>query len=271
MHQEEPKRPGADHPLDQDLEGAEPVELLAPIEQDLQSADRHAQRGKAEPVELGQILFGFGQEEPHPDKRQNADRHVDVKVPPPAVVFGEPAAENRPDDRADHNRHAPIRHRCALALRRVGVHQHRLRQRHQGRAKGALDQPEDDDLVDRRGHSAQHRAEREADDRGHEQALEAKPLGKIAGRRRHDRGGDDVRGQHPLDLVLVGREVALDIGQRNVGNRGVERLHDRRQPDHGGDRDPVDRGRRGRCIIGAGHQPFRVLPPKSQANACGTP
>ena len=46
--------------------------------------------------------------------------------------------------------------------------------------------------------------------------------------------GDDVGRQHPVDLVERGREAALHVGQRHVGDRGVERLHD--GGGHGADR-----------------------------------
>ncbi len=43
---------GGDDRLDDDLAGAEPVELLAAVEQDLHGADRQAQGAEAEPIEL---------------------------------------------------------------------------------------------------------------------------------------------------------------------------------------------------------------------------
>ena len=65
--------------------------------------------------------------------------------------------------------------------------------------------------------------------------LAADSAGEPAAQRRHDRGGDDVRGQHPRHLILGRRERALNARQRDVGDRVVERLHDRRQHDR--DRD----------------------------------
>jgi hypothetical protein len=60
-------------------------------------------------------------------------------------------------------------------------------------------------------------------------------LRKKARRRRHDRGRDDIGGQHPVDLVGARRNAALDIGQRDIGDRRVQRLHDDGQDDAGGD------------------------------------
>src|SRR6185312_17137077 len=47
---------------------------------------------------------------------------------------------------------------------------------------------------------------------------------------------DDVGGQDPGDLVLRGRDAALDVRQGDVVDGGVERVHDRRQHDADGDR-----------------------------------
>ena len=56
MDQEEVECRGRDDRLDPDLAGAEPVELLAAVEQDLKGPDRKAQRAEAEPVELLVLL-----------------------------------------------------------------------------------------------------------------------------------------------------------------------------------------------------------------------
>ena len=72
------------------------------------------------------------------------------------------------------------------------------------------------------------------------------PVGEPAGDRGHDRRGDDVGGQHPGDLVLRRPERALHRGQRHVGDRGVEHLHDRRQHDRDGDQ-PLVGDRRARA------------------------
>ena len=68
-----------------DLAGAEPVELLAAVEQDLQGADREAQGAEAEPVELRtRIPPGVRQEDGHAEEGEDADRQVDVEDVAPA-------------------------------------------------------------------------------------------------------------------------------------------------------------------------------------------
>ncbi len=83
-----------------------------------------------------------------------------------------------------------------------------------------------DHLLDRLRDAAQHRGEGEAGGADDEQLLAAEPHRRPAERRGHDRGGDDVGGQHPVDLVLRRRQRTLHVGQGDVGDRGVERLHD---------------------------------------------
>ena len=61
----------------------------------------------------------------HMSERQQADRHVQVEDPAPAVVVGDVAAERRPDDRREQRRDAEERHRRALLLRRKGIEQNR--------------------------------------------------------------------------------------------------------------------------------------------------
>ena len=133
---------------------------------------------------------------------------------------------------------AEQRHGESLPLPRIDAEQHGLRQRHQRGAERALQDAEQHDLRQRLRHAAQHRRDGEAGDRDQEQPLEPEPAGQKAGRRRHDRGGDDVGGQHPVDLVLARRHAALHVRQRDVGDRGVERLHQRREDHAGGDRAP---------------------------------
>ena len=134
--------------------------------------------------------------------------------------------------------------------RRIDVEQHRLRQRHQRRAAHALQQAEEHHL--RRGSSATpHSAEATVKPATEieEHALDAEAAGEPAGQRRHDRRGDDVGGQHPGDLVLRRRQAALHVRQRDIGDRRVERLHDRRQHDRDRDERRGSRpgARRRRC------------------------
>ena len=81
--------------------------------------------------------------------------------------------------------------------------------------------------------------------------LRPKRAGEEARRRRHDRRRDDVGGQHPVDLVRARRDAALHVGQRDVGDRRVERLHDHGEDDAGGDRAAIGAGRDAPRVDGA--------------------
>src|SRR3546814_6388235 len=71
------------------------------------------------------------------------------------------------------------------------------------------------------GDAAQPRRDREADDRDLHQPLASESAGEPAGERRHDRGGDDVRGQYPGDLIGRGRHTAAHVRQRDVDEIGT--------------------------------------------------
>ena len=199
------------------------------------------------------IQLGFLDEHRHAGEGQRADRHVDVEHPAPADVLGQPAADDRAEHRPDHHRNAEQRHRRAALFHAVDVEQDALRQRHQGGAEQALQQAEADDLRQRLREAAQHRGDHEAGDRGQQDALAAETVGEVARRRRHDGGRDDVGGQHPVDLVGAGRNAALDIGQRHVGDGRVQRLHDHGQDHAGGDGAAIGDHRCGTCRGRAGH------------------
>jgi hypothetical protein len=55
---------------------------------------------------------------------------------------------------------------------------------------------------------------------------------------------DDVRRHHPGDLILRAGETALHMRQRDIGDRRVDALHERRQHDRRGDRGAIGPQRR---------------------------
>ncbi len=181
----------------------------------------------------------FADEDQDPQEGDHPDRQVDVKNPPPAVVFGQPAAEHRAEDRAEHDADPPHGDRLSVALGRVDLHQDRLRQWHQARTADALQQPEEDQLAQAGGAAAQGGGEGEASDRNQKHVFDAETAGEPAGQRHRDRGGDNVRGQNPGDLVLRRRQAPLDMREGDIGDRVVDALHDRRQHDRHGDRRAV--------------------------------
>ena len=64
-----------------------------------------------------------------------------------------------------------------------------------------------------------------------EEALAAEQPGEKAAGRQDDGVGDEIGRDHPGRLVLADAQAAGDVGQRDVGDGGVEHLHE------GGERD----------------------------------
>ena len=173
----------------------------------MQRANAQAQRAEADPVEFrcrGAIAVVLP-EKHEPGDGKHAERQIDVEHPTPVIGLGEIPAERGAKDGANHYAHAPERHRRAALLDGVEVQQGRLRQRRQPRAEHPLQQPENHHLLQAFRRAAKHRRNRETAKASHEKRLAAKARRKPADGRGHDGGGDDVRGQHPGDLVRRGR------------------------------------------------------------------
>ena len=215
---------------------AEPVLLLAAVEHHLQRAQRQRQHGEAGPGER-QALLGFRvrHEQQQPDDGDDAERQVDVEHVAPVVPVGQVAAERRAHQRPHRHAGAEDRHRLGTARIGVDVEHRRLRQRHQRRTAHALQQAEQHDLLQALRRAAHHGGDGEAGQADDVELLAAEAHRHPADRCRHDRGGDDVGREHPGDLVGRGRHAALHVGQRHVGDGGVERLHQRGQHDATGD------------------------------------
>ena len=205
MSEEQVERRGADDGLDHDLAGAEPVEFFAAVQHHLPGSDRQAQRSEAEPIQLAhRVARRVGKKGRDAEEGEDADRQVDVEDKAPAIGGGQPTPEHRTQNRTGHHRNAPQGDCRSLPLLRIDVHQHRLRERDQRGAKHALQDPKQHDLNDGLRHAAQHRSDREAGDGDEENTLDPEPPGQVAGGGSHDRGGDDIGGQHPGYLVLAG-------------------------------------------------------------------
>ena len=159
--------------------------------------------------------------------RDQPERHVHQKHPVPGILVGQQGAERRSHDRPHHDAHAEDRLRLRPLMRGIEIDHHRLRQRDQCSACGALNQAEDHQLGQILRQAAQDRGDRECRGAGHEQPLAAITRRHPADRRGHDRGGDDVGGQHPVDLVERGRQRALHERQRHIGDGRIQRLHHR--------------------------------------------
>ena len=236
MHDEHPERREPDQGLGPDLRRGKPVPAWAAIYHELHAGDGGDQGGEAKRIEPALLVLAIGaHEQPDQGDRQGAQRQVDVEAPPPGCLLRQIAADHRAEDRADQGSHRPGRHRLRMALGRVDVEQHRLRQRHAEGAKRALHHPEHHQFRQVRGDAAEHRGDGEADQAEQQRVLVAQAIGDPPGGRRDHGAGHDVGGQHPSNLVRRGGERALDVRQRHVGDGAVQRVHQRRHHDREGD------------------------------------
>ena len=99
---------------------AEPVPFLAFAEHDFPADHGDAQQAQAERVETLRVLAQFvalgleiiriGHHGVAQEQGEQADGHVEIKNPAPAVVVGDVSAERRPDDRREQRGDAEDRH-----------------------------------------------------------------------------------------------------------------------------------------------------------------
>jgi hypothetical protein len=182
----------------------------------------------------------LGQRELRVDDRDHADRGVDQEDPVPAEVVDQPAAEDGAEDRAEQHRDAEDRHQAAHPGRAGCAGHDRHAERHEHAAAEALQDPEEDQHVDRGGGGAQHRPEREEQERQHVEALGAEPVRGPAGQRDHGCESQGVAGHGPGDRgVVQGRAVlgegGLEGAERDVDDGDVEDRHDGAEDDDAGD------------------------------------
>ena len=73
-------------------------------------------------------------------------------------------------------------------------------------------------------------------DAGHVEALASEAVGEPAGDGQDDGGGDEIAGEDPGGLFLAGAEGSCHVGKSDVGDGGVEDLHESGESDSEGDR-----------------------------------
>ncbi len=169
---------------------------------------------------------------------KDAERQVDEEHPVPGIGLGQPGAERRAHDRPHHHAHAPDRHRFRPLLQRcrsrasppatAAPAPRRTRPAAGGTPPSGVMSCASPHITE----AMVKPAEQMMKMRLRPKRLAIQPTGAvmIAAATIYGR-------QHPVDLVLRRRQRALHVGQRDVGDGGVQRLHDRRR--HGADRHHV--------------------------------
>ncbi len=181
---------------------------------------------------LRAINFGLAHEDEDAEERDDADRHVHVEDPAPIVCIGKPAVE-RGADRADRHLHAPYGHR--LDMRRIESSMVACK----SGTSAAPNKPCSNraatistNEVDS-AHAIDVMVKLATDTRN--TCLRPNLPDSHPGERHADRGRDDVRREHPRNLILRRGQAAFHVRQRDVGDGAVEHLHDDRE--HHGRRD----------------------------------
>ncbi len=160
------------------------------------------------------------------EEREQTDGHIDEEDPAPVVVVGNPAAEGGTNGGCDHNGHAVHRKRQTTFLGREGVGENGLLAGTHAAAARALQDAEENQQRQGRRQSAQDRRNGEQGNAGHVETLASDDRSEPARHGQHDRVGNQVAGEHPGGFVLPGAESAGNVGQSNIGDGGVEHLHE---------------------------------------------
>ncbi len=229
---------------------AEPVPLLALCVENFQRAEPDRDQNEADVIDLEaappvlpDLLIHARRildDEAREHQRGDADGDVDIEDPAPGVVVADVSPQHGTEDRRDDDRDAVDGHRHAQLFLGERVDQDALLGRLEPATAEPLEDPEEDQQLDAGRGTTEGRADGEEQHARHVEPLAAEQSHQPAGERQHDRIGHEVAGEHPGRLAPPDGEAAGDIRQRDVGDRRVEHLHERRQGDGQGDEPVID-------------------------------
>ena len=170
-------------------------------------------------------------------ERDRRDRHVEQERPAPSGTADERAAQEG-TDRAGRTAESRPRadRRGAVVGAEAGLDD-REAARCEERAADTLQDACADEHLDVRRDPANQRRECEPRRADHEDLAAADAVAERAAEQDQRRECEQVAGEHPLQRAHACMEVATDVGQRDVDDRGVERRH-RARRDRRDERDP---------------------------------
>ena len=220
------------------LRAGEPVVPLAGVEDDLQRAETEGEESDTPEVNAaGAVLADVGRvmdKRAHHDHRDHADWQVEVEDPAPGVVVGDPSAERRAEDGRQDDTESEGSHRGAVLLGWKGFEEDGLGEGLEASAGKTLQDAKEDERLETGRHAAQNRRDGEAGDTGEKHVAAAETVGQPSGHREDDCVGHQVGGHNPGAFFDGRAHVAGEVRHRNVHDRGVEDLHERRTHDGGG-------------------------------------
>ena len=232
---------------------AEPVVDLAAVEEDFESCGAKADECDADPVDAklavdanGFAFLGEGgwvvDEAVGEEEREDADGDVDEEDPTPVVVIGDPAAKDGPDGGGGDDGYRVEGEGGGAFSRREGVYEDGLFDGGEAAAADALQDAREKHNAQGGGDSAEEGCDGEERHAGHVVGLAAEDAGEPGGHGQNDGVGDEVGGKDPGDFVVGAAETAGDVGEGDVGDGGVEQLHEGGQGDGEGDDPGIDDG-----------------------------
>ena len=176
------------------------------------------------------------------EEGEDADGDVDEEDPAPVVVVGDPAAEDGADGGCGDDGDGVESEGRGSFGGREGVDEDGLFDGGEAAAADALEDSAEKHDVERGGDAAEERCDGEEGDAGHVVVLAAEDAGEPCGHGENDGVGDEIGGEDPGDFVVGAAEASGDVGQRDVGDGGVEQLHEGGEGDGEGDDPGVDDG-----------------------------
>ena len=256
---EERKQHDAEHRQHDHLDRPPGIRRPAQAREEHDRGQPPGQKRRTEVVDRVAFSLGAGVERERDHReRERAEREVDVEDPAPGEVVDEEAADQRPDHRRDAEDAAEVPLIAAPIPRRDDVADHRRRGHHQPAAAETLQRAEGDQRRHVLGDPAQRRADEEENDRRLQNHLAPVQIPELPVQRRHDRRRQQVRGDHPRQM-LDAAEIADDRRQRRRDDRLIERRKQQHQKQRREDqthtRLPLDRLARHRRGSRHGHRP----------------
>nr|WP_279578875.1 hypothetical protein [Fodinicola feengrottensis] len=192
------------------------------------AGDQHnasTEAGKQRGAEIVELESGLAarkfEDDRSDDHRDHAERDVDVEAVAPGALpeVGQESTEQRAGHRGDTESATDQALVFTAFARRDHVADDRLRTDHQTTATNTLQRTENDQLGNVLGGSGQCRADQEDHDRQLEKPFPADQVAELAVDGQHDRGGQQIRRDHPLQVGQA-MQVADDFGQCG-GNDGL--------------------------------------------------
>ena len=160
------------------------------------------------------------------EEREQAEGDVDEEDPVPVEVVGDPSAQGGANGRSDDNSHTVDGEGLPSFFYGEGVCKDGLLAGSEAAAACSLQDARDDQERKGVGDAAEKGAACKHDDAGHVEALASEPVGEPAGDGQDDSARDKIAGENPGGFLGACAQGACDVRQGDVGDGGVEHLHE---------------------------------------------